>query len=176
MPFTPIVGTLAYLWDRETDRVLMIRRNARSDDDHFGKINGLGGKLEPDESVSEGLRRELMEEAGVELTRFELRGTITWTNFGPKREQWLGFIFLVDQWRGEPPAGNAEGSLEWVSRARLVEACGEPERGTGLDSEFPMWAGDRHFVPLVFDDDRRTFHGTMPYEGDVPRSWTFERI
>ncbi|MEL6982859.1 MAG: 7,8-dihydro-8-oxoguanine triphosphatase, partial [Actinomycetota bacterium] len=51
MPFTPIVGTLAYLWDQADDNVLLIRRNARPDDDHLGKVNGLGGKLEPDESV-----------------------------------------------------------------------------------------------------------------------------
>ncbi len=178
MAFTPIVGTLAYLWDREADRVLMIRRNARQDDDHFGKVNGLGGKLEPDESVTEGLRRELQEEAGVELTRFALRGTITWTNFGPKREEWLGFIFLVDGWEGEPPASNEEGTLEWVSRRGLVDSCMAEVIGADRDepSQFPMWAGDRHFVPLVFDDDPRTFHGTMPYDGDVPRSWTFERI
>ena len=174
MAFTPIVGTLAYLWDRDRDRVLMIRRNARSDDDHYGKVNGLGGKLEPDESVSDGVRRELMEEAQVELSRFSLRGTITWTNFGPKREQWLAFIFLIDQWRGDPPDHNDEGSLEWVPRSRLVAACSGSD--PAAEAELPMWAGDRHFVPLVFDDDPRAFHGTMPYDGDVPRSWTFERI
>ena len=47
MRFTPIGGTLAYLLDRDRDQVLMIRRNARADDDHFGKVNGLGGKVEP---------------------------------------------------------------------------------------------------------------------------------
>ena len=49
MTFTPIVGTLVYLWDQERDQVLLIRRDARPDDDHFGKVNGLGGKVEIDE-------------------------------------------------------------------------------------------------------------------------------
>jgi len=170
--FRPIVGTLAYLWDRPTDRVLLIRRDARTDDDHFGKVNGLGGKLEPDESVTEGLRRELREEATVELTSFSLRGTITWTNFGPQREDWLGFIFLVDRWEGTPPANNDEGSLEWVPRSRLLDACTDvPDAVAAL----PMWAGDRHFVPLVFDG-LPPFHGTMPYDGDRPVSWTVERL
>jgi len=44
------------------------------------------------------------------------------------------------------------------------------------DADLPMWAGDRHFVPLVFDDDPRAFHGTMPYDGDAPKDWVYERL
>ena len=175
MQFTPIVGTLAYLWDVESDRVLMVRRNARPDDDHYGKVNGVGGKLEADEGVTESLRREVREELGVELIDFSLRGTITWTNFGPKREQWLGFVFLVVGWSGAPPTGNAEGSLEWVDRARLLRACSDGEADR-VGADLPMWDGDRYFVPLVFDGDERVFHGTMPYDGDRPKAWSFERI
>lgn len=174
MPFTPIVGTLGYLWDRSRDRVLLIRRDARPDDDHLGKVNGLGGKLEPDESVVAGLRRELWEEAGVELTDFALRGTITWSNFGPRQEEWLGFVFVVSGWTGSPPPSNAEGTLEWVERTELLRACDPDDREAS--DRLPMWAGDRHFIPMVFDDDPRPFHGTMPYAGDRPLSWEFERI
>lgn len=152
----------------------MIRRNARLDDDHFGKINGLGGKLELDESVTDGLRRELDEEASVGLDSFSLRGTVTWSNFGPRSEHWLGFVFLVDGWSGEPPTTNEEGSLEWVARPELLRACHDTT--SEASAKLPMWPGDRHFVPLVFDDDPRAFHGTMPYDGDHPLSWSFERI
>ncbi len=175
MPFTPIVGTLAYLWDTSDDRVLMVRRNARPDDDHYGKVNGVGGKLEADEGVTESLRREVREELGVELTGFRLRGTITWTNFGPRREEWLGFVFVVTGWEGEPPSINPEGTLEWVDRARLLAACSD-DRAERAAADLPMWEGDRHFVPLVFDSDERSFHGTMPYDGDRPKSWTYERL
>ena len=175
MRYRPIVGTLAYLWDRERDEVLMVRRTARAEDDHFGKVNGLGGKLEPDEGVVESLRREIDEEAGLSLTELALRGTITWTNFGPRREQWLGFVFLVTGWTGTPPPANHEGSLEWIARDRLLAACSTDD-AVRAAAGLPMWAGDRHFVPLVFDDDPRPFHGTMPYAGDQPKSWTFERI
>ena len=54
----------------------MIRRDARPDDDHFGKYNGLGGKLELDESVVEGARRELREEASVELDELTRQGIV----------------------------------------------------------------------------------------------------
>lgn len=175
MPFTPIVGTLAYLWDQATDRVLMVRRDARPDDDHFGKVNGLGGKLEVDEDVIGGVRRELHEEAGVTLDSLQLRGTITWSSFGPKNEDWMGFIFLVTSWTGEPPPTNEEGALEWIERTRLLAAC-DDDPAIRDAANLPMWAGDRYFLPLVFDDDPRTFHGTMPYDGDRPKDWTYERL
>lgn len=175
MAFCPIVGTLGYLWDREGDRVLLVRRDARPDDDHFGKVNGLGGKLEAGEHVVAGMRRELHEEAGVEVTSLSLRGTITWTDFGPRDEKWLGFVFLADAWRGEPPASNDEGSLIWVQRTRLLAAC-DPNPDTRRAGELVLWDGDRHFLPLVFDGDPRLFHGDMPYEGDLAAGWTFERL
>ena len=175
MPFAPIVGTLGYLWDQQSDDVLMIRRNARPDDDHFGKVNGLGGKLEADEGIVAGLRRELDEDTGLQLDELTLRGTITWTNFGPKLEDWLGFIFLITGWTGEPPTSNEEGSLEWIPRARLLQACSHDEAERG-EANIPMWEGDRYFVPLVFDDDPRAFHGTMPYDADRPTSWEYERL
>lgn len=175
MPFTPIVGTLGYLFDRDRDTVLMVHRTARHDDDQFGKVNGLGGKLEADEGVSESMRREIQEEAGLEITSMNLRGTITWTNFGRKDEDWLGFIFLIDGWIGEPPPSNEEGTLSWIPRSRLLQACSDNEAERAA-AELPMWAGDRHFIPLVFDEDQRCFHGTMPYDGDQPASWHFERV
>jgi 8-oxo-dGTP diphosphatase len=173
--FTPKVGTLGYILDRATDQVLMIRRNARPDDDHFGKMNGLGGKVEPDEAIVESLRRELAEEANIDVVGVQLRGTITWSNFGPNEEAWLGFVFLIDAWTGSIPQENTEGSLEWVPLDRLLAACdADPE--IRASAELPMWAGDRHFLPLVFDDDPRVFHGTMPYDRDRPLAWTYERI
>lgn len=174
-PFRPLVGTLVYVWDREQDMVLMVSRDARPDDDQFGKINGLGGKVEQDESIVAGARRELREEASIELVTVSLRGTITWSSFGPKLEQWLGFVFLCDSWTGTVPSHNVEGTLRWISRERLLRACGEDQEAAEA-AELPMWAGDRHFVPLVFDEDPRPFHGTMPYDGDRPLEWSFERL
>lgn len=162
--YTPIVGTLAYVYDRAAKKVLLVHRNARSDDGHLGKYNGLGGKLEEGESVVDGVRRELREEAQIELTSFCLRGTINWPGFDPDGQGWLGFVFLVDGWTGTPPSANEEGTLSWIDVDRLVAA------------ELPMWDGDRHFLPLVFDDDPRPFHGVMPYDNGEPTGWFFERL
>ena len=55
MPYKPILATLGYVLSHDRRRVLMIHRNARDDDHHFGKYNGLGGKLEANEEVAAGI-------------------------------------------------------------------------------------------------------------------------
>nr|BFE67791.1 hypothetical protein GCM10020092_010920 [Actinoplanes digitatis] len=67
-----IIATLGYVTSPDRRKVLMIRRDTRPDDLHFGYYNGLGGKLEPDEDVVAGMRRELREEAGLEALSVDL--------------------------------------------------------------------------------------------------------
>ena len=160
--YCPIVGTLGFILSKCGKKVLMVHRNAREDDDQLGKYNGLGGHMEPNEDVAECMKREIMEEAGLDVKHMVLRGTINWTGFGPKGEDWLGFIFLVTEYSGVPYNQNEEGDLSWVDIDKL--------------SDLPMWEGDKHFLPLVFDDDKREFHGFMPYENDKPLSWSYSRL
>ncbi len=161
MPYTPIVATLGYVLSPDGRQVLMLHRNARADDHHLGKYNGLGGKIELDEDVLAGMRREITEEAGIDCTALSLRGTISWPGFGKHGEDWLGFVFVVTAFTGTPLQRNPEGTLEWVDIARL--------------HELPMWEGDREFLPLVFDDDPRPFHGVMPYRDGRMQSWRYSR-
>ncbi|MFN0027859.1 MAG: NUDIX hydrolase [Acidimicrobiales bacterium] len=174
VPYRPIIGTLAYVWDRRRDQVLLVHRTARAEDEHLGKYNGLGGKLEADEDVVSSLRRELREEAAIEVVRFSLRGTISWPGFGADGTDWFGFVFVVQEWSGTVPAHNAEGTLHWVPRSRLLEGCSDDER-VRERAALPMWEGDRFFLPLVFDDDPRPFSAVMPYEGGRPIRWSYSR-
>ncbi|RME77683.1 MAG: 8-oxo-dGTP diphosphatase [Chloroflexi bacterium] len=162
MPYTPILATLGYVMSPDRQQVLMIHRNTRADDHHLGKYNGLGGKLTPDEDVVSGLRREIREEAGIECEAVTLRGTISWPGFGKNGEDWFGFIFRIDRFRGTPFTENAEGSLSWVEVSRLLD--------------LPLWEGDRYFLPLVFSDDPRQFHGVMPYRDGRPVGWHYSLI
>jgi 8-oxo-dGTP diphosphatase len=140
----------------------MINRNKRIDDHHRGKYNGLGGKLDPNEDVATCMRREIREEAGIECTDMKLRGVISWPSFGKDGEDWLGFIFLIDRYEGEPHGGNHEGTLEWVERTLLLE--------------LPMWEGAQDFLPMVFDEDPRIFYGVMPYVDGRLQLWTLSRL
>ena len=161
MPYAPILATLGYVYSPDRRRVLMIHRNARGDDHHLGKYNGLGGKLEGDEDAAAGMCREIREEAGIECLDLSLRGTISWPGFGKQGEDWFGFLFVVTRFSGTPLERNPEGSLQWVELERIPE--------------LPLWEGDRHFLPLVFDGDPRPFHGIMPYRDGRMQSWKFSR-
>jgi len=161
-PYTPIVGTLGYVMSPDGREVLLIHRNAREDDQHLGKYNGLGGKMHPDEDVVTCMRREILEEAGITCEEMRLRGTINWTGFGPHGEDWLGFVFRIDRFSGVPHAANPEGELAWHRVDRILD--------------LPLWEGDRFFLPLVFDADPRAFHGFMPYAGGRPLGWSFVRL
>jgi 8-oxo-dGTP diphosphatase len=160
MTFQPILATLGYVLSADRTQVLMIHRNARPDDPHLGKYNGLGGKLDAHEDIVTGLRREIREEAGIECTSWTLRGTISWPGFGKRGEDWFGFIFLIDAWTGAPLSANHEGTLSWVDVERILD--------------LPLWEGDRHFLPLVFDPRIAQFHGVMPYQAGKPLSWHCE--
>ncbi|MBL8243244.1 MAG: 8-oxo-dGTP diphosphatase [Rhodanobacteraceae bacterium] len=162
MPYTPILATLGYVLSPDRRRVLLVHRNARADDAHLGKYNGLGGKLEADEDIVAGMRREIREEADLECTELSLRGTISWPGFGKHGEDWFGFIFLITAFTGEPPSRNPEGTLEWIEIERI--------------GELPLWEGDRQFLPLVFDHDPRPFHGVMPYRDGRMVGWRVSRV
>ncbi len=159
--YTPILATLGYILSPDRQKTLLVHRNKRPQDQHLGKYNGLGGKMKAAEDIQHCIYREIEEEAGIICEKLVLRGTINWTGFGPNGEDWFGFIYRVDQFRGNPRSSNEEGELIWVPVKDILS--------------LPMWEGDKYFLPLVFDDDSRIFHGYMPYEGDRPLDWKYTR-
>src|SRR5919199_872305 len=162
MTFQPIIATLGYVMSVDGRQVLMIHRNKRPDDLHYGKYNGLGGRLEHGESIVGCMRREILEESGLVVEELALRGTISWPGFGKQGEAWFGFIFRIDHWSGTPHTGNHEGTLEWISVDRVLD--------------LPLWESDRLFLPLVFEHSSATFHGVMPYHAGRMVSWSYELL
>lgn len=146
------------IYAKSTDaRVLMIHRDGGSNpgDYHLGKWNGLGGKLELDESPLEAARRELKEESGLELESgaFLPLGTLLFPNFkAHKSEDWMVFVFVARVGmaaQGVRLEACAEGSLHWVPEAEL--------------GSLNLWPGDRHFISFV--EKERPFQGTIWYRG-----------
>lgn len=159
MPYQPILATLGYIFSPDGESVLMVHRTARPDDPHFGKFNGLGGKLERDEDIVTGMKREIREEAGIECTELALCGTISWPGFGKQGEDWFGFVFRITQWEGVLKSTSPEGPLVWVAREQVLH--------------LNLWEGDRHFLPAVLSRSPNGFHGVMPYRNGHPIAWRY---
>lgn len=151
------------IYARSPAGVLMIHRNGdRPGDYHSGKWNGLGGKLEPDESPLEAARREFAEEAGVQLEpeAFRSLGVLTFPNFkAHKSEDWVVFVFaasLTDEQVRDIGLASDEGELHWVPEDELLS--------------LNLWEGDHHFLPLVVRG--QAFVGTIWYDGQAAiRHW-----
>lgn len=53
----------------------------------MGKWNGVGGKINPNESPLDCMIREAQEETGLMLTQFEPRGILTWEIYSKEEEE-----------------------------------------------------------------------------------------
>ena len=122
-----IPSTLVYL--RRGDATLMLRK-ARGH--QAGKWNALGGKAEPGEMPEACARREVLEEAGLQLERLDYRGLIVFPRFDGAND-WYVWIYLATA-RGEPRSSD-EGELAWIPTASLAE--------------LELHEGDRVFLPWL---------------------------
>lgn len=154
-----IPAVLVYL--RCGQEVLMLHRAAREGDIHSGKWNGLGGKLEVDESPRAACVREVWEESGIELPveRYRSLGVLQFPNFkAHKSEDWLCWVFDAELTASEKEnvwKRSDEGELHWIAADQVMN--------------LNLWPGDRQFLPWVLS--RRPFCGTFWYEaGEVVRS------
>lgn len=67
---------VGFLFDNDADSVVLIRKNRPVWQE--GRLNGVGGKVEPGESIHEAMRREFIEEAGVDVGDWHHFASLTW--------------------------------------------------------------------------------------------------
>ena len=138
--------TLCYI--TRGDEVLMLHRVKKKNDINKDKWIGIGGKFEGEESPDECLLREVREETGLQLTRWQCRGVVTFLCDGCEGE--FMYLFTADGFDGEPKECD-EGDLQWVKRDFLYS--------------LPMWEGDKIFLDLLWQN-APFFLLKLRYEGD----------
>ena len=139
--------TLCYI--ERDDAYLMMHRVKKERDINRDKWIGVGGHFEEGESPEECLLREVMEETGLTLTDYRLRGVITFmTDTYPAKYM---FLYTAEGFTGIMHACN-EGELEWVPKVKV--------------EQLPIWEGDRIFFRLL--EERQDFFSLkLRYEGDT---------
>lgn len=88
--------TLCYI--ERDGSYLMLHRVKKAGDENQGKWIGVGGKFEPKESPEECLLREVREETGLTLTRYRLRGIVTFVS--DRYETEYMYLFTADAFEG----------------------------------------------------------------------------
>jgi mutator protein MutT len=116
-PDAPIVGVGAILI--EENRVLLVRRGQ---DPLKGEWSLPGGVVELGESLEDALRREMLEETGLEVEPagiIEVVSSIVRDDFGGVRYHYVIVDFLCRRLSGEARSGSDASELRWVAHEEL---------------------------------------------------------
>jgi len=125
---TDVRRTLLFLV--KEDRVLLAMKKRGFG---AGRWNGVGGKLEPDESLDEALVRECQEEIGVTPTNYRKVAELDFYG-GTKSEPWNMYVhaYLANAWEGTPTESE-EMAPKWYKQSEIPYA--------------DMWQDDIHWLP-----------------------------
>lgn len=138
--------TLCYI--EKDDKYLMMHRVKKENDINKDKWVGIGGHFEADESPEECLLREVTEETGLTLTKWSLRGIITFIS--DKWQTEYMFLYTATEFEGEIGECD-EGKLEWISKNEVYN--------------LPIWEGDKIFFRLL-EENRVFFSLKLKYKGE----------
>jgi 8-oxo-dGTP diphosphatase len=118
-PERPVVGVGGVVISE--GRVLLVRRGAPPLE---GEWSIPGGMLETGETVLEGVRRELMEETGVEVRvhdLIEVFERISLDDGGKARYHYVVLDYFCEAIRGDACAASDAAEIAWVHEDRLGE-------------------------------------------------------
>ena len=158
---TVIEATLCFALRHDPVHQILLGRKKRG----FGKgkLNGIGGKIEPGERPLDCILREVQEEVGIELhpSSVQEMGQITFRfPFHPDYDHYV-HVFLATEWHGEPTE-TPEMAPEWFN----VDDIPYSE----------MWQDDAHWLPRVLAGEhiRATF--IFGADNETLTDWEIERV
>jgi len=126
----------------------MLHRTKKKNDFQKGKWNGVGGKIDYNESPDEAVKREALEETGLVIEPI-FKGVITYPHTEQNDEYTIVFIYTANKFSGELIECN-EGDLHWIKNEEI--------------EKLNIWEGDKLFLPLL--NKKGTFQGKITYNGD----------
>ncbi len=138
--------TLAYI--EKDGSFLLLHRTKKKNDFNEGKWIGVGGKLEPGETMVQAMKREIKEETGLQVEGYAYYGKIDFLNDSCPAERM--YLFKVTSFSGDERECD-EGDLAWVKKEEM--------------DKLPMWEGDKAFLPLLEKEAKIPFRMTLIYKG-----------
>jgi len=115
---------------KETEVLLAMKKRGFG----AGKWNGVGGKVLPEETVEQSVRREAEEEIGVSVGELQQVATLTFSFLAKPEWNQRCEVFLATDWEGEPAEGE-EMAPRWFAFDAIPYA--------------EMWVDDPLWLPRV---------------------------
>ncbi len=138
-----IISTCCYV--RDGGKILFLHRAKREGLNNRKFYRGLGGKAEQGESPIECVKREVKEEAGIEINPV-WKGVLTISK--PLKNDWEAHVFIAEGFEGELMLKSPEGELVWIEGAEA--------------HNLEMPEGDKKLLHLLFKDGK--FHAHAKYD------------
>lgn len=139
---------LGFAFNKSREYVLLIRKE--KPEWQRGKLNGIGGKIEPNESGHQAMRREFREETGIDCDRWALYCQLS----GPVFTVQVFRAFSVPINEAEKQAGETE--YPHLMSIDMLKRTSQSNRISNLD-----W-----LIPLALDVGNDQ-HGGGPYLSNV---------
>lgn len=138
--------TLCYI--ENDNSYLMMHRVKKEKDINKDKWIGVGGHFENQESPEECLLREVYEETGLTLKKWQFRGIVTFLcdDMDPQYMH----LYTATEFEGEVGACD-EGNLEWIPKQEVYD--------------LPIWEGDKIFFRLL-EENKPFFSLKLCYQKD----------
>lgn len=118
-----------------------------------GNWNGVGGKLDPGESVEEALIRECQEEIGVTPTSYRQVAELDFYG-GSVAEPWQMYVYayLCYSWQGTPTESE-EMAPQWFNQSAIPYQ--------------QMWKDDIYWLPQVLHNKLLKGHFTFDEQNNI---------
>lgn len=142
--------TLCYI--EKDGKYLMLYRNKLKHDPNKGKWVGIGGKIEKGETPDMAAVREVREETGLILEKYEYKGVVNFIS--DIYEDEAMHLYYSDKFIGNIKECD-EGDLKWIEKDKI--------------KNLPIWEGDKIFLNLL-EKDVPFFRLTLSYDKDTLKS------
>ena len=142
--------SLVFLYKPKEKRILLAMKKRRFGE---GKWNGVGGKLEGNETIIESAVRETKEEIFVEIKESDLKQVATIAFFFENNKAWdqRATVFFVEKWQHEP-LETEEMKPRWYDIDKIP-----------YDT---MWIDDSYWLPRVLNGEKLKATFTFNKTGD----------